>query len=170
MLLELEKYGILRKYFIKKQLKYLSESKKDGFDSINNEVIDFDETWKIFNKTHSYKSADALIFKDIDKLLFIEFKWIENSTDVSNFIKNLCLKSKVRDSFEILRSILREKRFLYKDKINLFDNSKKQFIFSNTNLTPELEFLLLLEIPWLEDLENNLEVFWIDTKEIESYL
>jgi hypothetical protein len=44
MLLELEKYGISKKYFIKKQLKDLSESKRDGFDSINNEVIDFDET------------------------------------------------------------------------------------------------------------------------------
>lgn len=170
MLLELEKYGISKKYFIKKQLKYLSESKKDGFDSINNEVIDFDKTGVIFNKTHSYKSADALIFKDIDKLLFIEFKSIESSTDVINFINSLCLRSKVRDSFEILRNILRENWFSHKDKISLFDKSKKQFIFSNRNLTPELEILLSLEILWFEDLEDNLEVFCIDTNEIESYL
>ncbi|MFK7779913.1 MAG: hypothetical protein QM490_02095 [Candidatus Gracilibacteria bacterium] len=172
MLLELEKYGIKEGYFIKNKLKNFSEAKKDGFYHIKHEAINFDETGKQI-KTHSYKTADALIFKTKKKLKFIEFKGLKNNSNIAKFIEGLHLDLKVQDSFSILRNILNEKKFGTKYNRKNFNETKNHFIFSIScnNLDPTLEFLLTSSIAGFEDYDITLEkVFWVETKDIEKYL
>ncbi len=177
MLLELKKYWIDKWYFIEKKLNELPEAKKDWFDSLENRIIDFDETWKIFPKL-SVKTADVLNIKNKYNLNFIEFKNIKNSVNVADFIKKLYFSLKVQESFQLLRNILNkkiewEKLFWTKEKRKKFNETKNKFIFSIScnNLDSKLSILLDLETLWLEDYDKTLEkVFWIETKDLKSYL
>jgi hypothetical protein len=176
MLLELKKYWIDKWYFLEKRLNELSEAEKDWFEKLENKIIDFDETWKKFPK-FICKTADVLKFDNANNLRFIEFKNIEDSVYVEDFIKNLFFTLKVQESFQLLRNIINEiilwiDVFWTKERRNKFNKTKNIFIFSIAgNLNPKISLLLDLETAWLEDYEKTLEkVIWIETKDLQNYL
>lgn len=171
MLLKLEKYWIGKWYFIKKPLWLFSEAKKDWFQHITEDFIDFDQTWKHFSSL-ALKTADALKFCNKKRLQFIEFKNIEDIWDIKEHITGLYLNLKVQESFQLLRNILNEKPFWTKDNRNKFNKIKSEFIFSITCtcLDPRITLLLDMEISWLEDYDITLErVIWIEATDLIRY-
>ncbi len=185
MLYKLEEYWTIEWYFNKKKLSELSEAKDDWFDHIIKEVIDFDETWIKYWKRKKLwwqKSADVLTFKTDNELFFIEFKNFEklikyepNPIIKINYID---FKTKVENSLDILYTIILEKKFRYENKDIERKNINKKFNFSIKfdenekwkELEPQIKSLLALKIYWLQDIENNLKVNRIETKNIEAYL
>lgn len=174
MLLDLKRDWISKWYFVEKRLNELPEAEKDNFGHLYCTVIDYLSLYKnYFQSKYAFKTADALIIKSDTKLQFIEFKWLNNNSDIEEYIKTRYFSLKVKDSFSLLNLLINDKTFSTIEKRTKFNETKNEFIFSIAcdNLDPRISILLDIEIAWLEDYDKTLKkVRWINTKDIEKYL
>jgi len=173
MLLKLKRHWIDKWYFVEKRLNELPEAKKDKFDNLYKEVIDYLFLYDRFKWKYKFKSADALIFKSDKKLKFIEFKWLDYNDNIEEYLRTRYFGLKVKDSFSLLNLVINGSDFWSLSDRLKFNKTQNEFIFSIAcdDLDPRLSILLDMEVSWLEDYEKTLEkVFWVETKELENYL
>jgi len=134
MLNELKSFGQTEGYFEIKRIGDFDNAQKEGFSHINVVAIDFDKTkTKVCNELNlnCYKSCDALDIIDTkDKINFIEFKELEDRTNIEDWIENLDFPQKIKDSREILFNIIRKRNFVHKDKKTKFISCEKNVIIS----------------------------------------
>lgn len=134
MLKDLTAFGISQKYFEIKRIGDFTDSKKEGFSHINTMAIDFDTTTKILCGQHKQppcKSCDALDIVDSkNKINLIEFKQLRDNGNIENFIQDLELPQKIKDSRDVLLNIIRKGRFKHKNKIKKFNDCEKNVIIS----------------------------------------
>ena len=134
MLKKLRDFGVSENYFEIKRIGDFDNSENEGFDHIDTVAIDFDITAQKFSHEHgqdSFKSCDALdIIHSNDKINLIEFKQIETTEDVVDWIDGLKLPRKIKDSRDVLLGIIRKNRFRYAKKVDLFNSYEKNVIIS----------------------------------------
>ena len=173
----LENFGLNEKYFEIKKISEFKDSKKQGIDELQTEAIEFDKTKKEGFLKEDYKSCDALIFckNKKAKIIFIEFKQItmKPKSDIKQLLKKYKLIQKAEHSREILSHICKKKSFEFKNKNNVFDETKKVFIFSpkisNKNSVMKFDlslFLRILEKKFYEYFQKYQHLFY-DIKFLE---
>jgi len=157
MLTSLKQFGIDKNYFEIKKIGDFSNASKEGFDHIKTEAIDFDKTKeKVCNelKQEGYKSCDALdIIDSKNRINFIEFKQLENRENIIDWIENLDLPLKIKDSRDILYNIVRSRDFVYRDKKKKILSCEKNIIisFSLSNKNSIIKFVSLLRLAYVEE-------------------
>lgn len=134
ILTQFKTYGVTNGYFDIRRIGDFEKSVEESFDHINTNAIDFDKTKdKVCRDLgqECYKSCDALdIIESKNRINFIEFKNLIDTTDIENWIGNLDLPRKIRDSRDILLHILRDIRFCYSRKRQIYTNIEKNVIIS----------------------------------------
>lgn len=134
LLKDLIDFGIAKKYFEIKRIKDFPNSKKEGIDHIETKAIDFDTTTEKLcheQMQHQFKSCDALdIVHTKDKINFIEFKQLDYKDDAEEWIQELELSRKIKESRDVLINIIRKKNFQYSGKMDNFYSCEKNIIIS----------------------------------------
>jgi len=134
MLNKLKSFGVNEGYFEIKRIGSFDNAAHEGISHINTKAIDFDKTTQTFCCEHeqqSYKSCDALdIIVSKNKVNFIEFKVLKDNATIEDWIEKLNLPQKIKDSREVVLSIVRKAKFRYKDKIKKFNSYEKNVIIS----------------------------------------
>lgn len=129
-----KQYGIDNNYFEIKPIKNFNNAINEGINHINIQAIEFDKTKdRVCSEFHQHclMSCDALdILDSKNKINFIEFKGLNNEEDTREFIKGLKLPKKFKDSRDVLLLILRKNNFIYRDKIEHYNNIEKNIIIA----------------------------------------
>ncbi len=134
MLRDLKAFGIAENYFEINRIGNFSKAVREGYSHINTVAIDFDKTkGKICTEQgqHHCKSCDALdLIHSKNRINFIEFKELIDNSNIDNFINNLELPQKIKDSREVLLNIIRKDGFIHPSKISKFNRCEKNVIIS----------------------------------------
>lgn len=151
MLNDLIVFGIHENYFEIKRIGNFPNAHNDGISHINTSAIDFDTTKQKICAEHGQdqcKSCDALdIIPSKNKINFIEFKELIDTPDIIDFINDLELPQKIKDSRDILLSVIRKQRFNHPQKIPKFRRCEKNVIIS-FNLTNEATRRAAIFLRW----------------------
>jgi len=134
MLNDLKTFGISETYFEIKRIGDFTNSRKEGFSHIDVEAIDFDKTTEKLCGEHKqppFKSCDALDIVDSkNKINFIEFKQLRDNGNMENWIKDLELPQKIKDSNHVLIDIINKSKFVHKNKMKKYYSCEKNVIIS----------------------------------------
>jgi hypothetical protein len=134
MLKDLKTFGISENYFDIKRIGDFADSIKEGFSHINTEAIDFDTTTQKLCGEQGQppsKSCDALdIVYSKNKINLIEFKQLRDKGNIEEWIQNLELPQKIKDSRDVLLNIIKKSKFNHKGKITKFNHCEKNVIIS----------------------------------------
>lgn len=151
MLNQLKSFGQNQGYFETKRIGDFDNAQTEGFFHINTIAIDFDKTKiKVCNELNlnCCKSCDALDIIDTkNKINFIEFKELEDRANIEDWIGNLDLPQKIKDSRDILFNIVRNRDFVHRDKKPQFISCEKDVIIS-FNLSSNAANRLVTMMRW----------------------
>ncbi len=134
MLKDLMRFGIANNYFEIKRIGDFTNSENEGISHINTKAIDFDETTKNLCNEQGQelcKSCDALDIVDSEnRINLIEFKQIIDNDDIEEWIQDLELPQKIKDSHGVLLNIIRKRNFNHGGKVRKFHSCEKNVIIS----------------------------------------
>lgn len=167
MINDLLNFGIANNYFMIQRIGNFDNAPLEGYSHVNRQAIEFDKTQKEISRIlglQCLKSCDALDIIVVKPVInFIEFKQIISNSQIQKWISDdMDLPQKIKDSREILLSILRNSRFnQHKDRINRFNQINKNFIIA-FDLINDHKQKILIYSKWLQiqaliqkELQNN---------------
>lgn len=134
MLQQLKEFGIKEGYFEIRRIGDFERAAQEGFSHIDTAAIDFDKTKdKVCDELwlNALRSCDALdIIGNKNKINFIEFKQLEDRNNIEDWINKLELPQKIKDSRDVLLNVVRNRKFVFRNKVRLLNSSVKQVIIS----------------------------------------
>lgn len=134
MLNELQIFGIAQEYFELKKIGDFDNAAAEGFSSVQTNAIQFDKTKERICRLHKIegmKSCDALdLIIANDRINFIEFKQIGDGNLPDWISDDMELPRKIKDSRDILLTIIRDIRFIHTGKMTKFYQCEKNFIIA----------------------------------------